>query len=85
MTNHTIFTLQFSIFKSETIQSFGSDICNGLITLNNELEEQINLKNESDQFYIFTKSKSQQNEEKTLTYENTNKLFQGRQKVFNEF
>lgn len=45
--------------KSETIQSFGSDICNGLITLDNEPEEQINLKNESDQFFIFTKSKSQ--------------------------
>ena len=73
--------------KFKQIRSFGREMYNGDIELNDALEEQITLKNEIDNFNQYTKSKSQQNkkEEKLMTYEKVNTLLQGRQKVLNEF
>ena len=44
--------------KSKTILSFGREIYSGILTLNDALEEQINLKDEIDKFKESTKLKT---------------------------
>ena len=47
----------YNFQKFKAIRSFGRDIYNDFITLNDAFEEQINLKNETDHFNENTKPK----------------------------
>ena len=72
--------------KLKIIRSFGREICNGDIELNDAFEEQRKLKNEIDNFNQYTKPKSlKKEEEKVIAYEKENRLLKERQKVFNRF
>ena len=55
-------TYDFKKFK--TIRSFGREIYNGIITLNNAYEEQINLKSEIDKFKESTNQNPQTKKKK---------------------
>ena len=72
----------FQNFK--TIRSFRRDIYSKIFTLNDALEEEINLKDEIDKFKESTKLENQE-KRKELTFENAIKLLNGRQKVLNSF
>ena len=72
----------FQNFK--TIRSFRRDIYSKIFTLNDELEEEINLKDEIDKFKESTKLENQE-KRKELTFENAIRLLNGRQKVLNSF
>ena len=75
----------YDLKKLKTIISFGREIYDGVITLNNGVEELINLKNKIDKFNAYPKPKCwNKKEEKVLTYENANRL-KGRQKIFHIF
>ena len=71
----------FQNFK--TIRSFRRDIYSKIFTLNDALEEEINLKDEIDKFKESTKLENQE-KRKELTFENAIRL-NGRQKVLNSF
>ena len=65
----------YDLKKLKTIISFGREIYDGVITLNDGVEELINLKNEIDKFNAYPKPKYwNKKEEKVLTYENANRL-----------
>ena len=49
--------VKYDFQKFKTIISFGREIYNSVITLNDAFEEQINLKNEIDNFNEYTKLK----------------------------
>ena len=72
----------FQNFK--TIRSFRRDIYSKIFTLNDALEEEINLKDEIDKFKESTKLENQE-KRKELTFENAIRLLNGRQKVLNSF
>ena len=72
----------FQNFK--TIRSFRRDIYSKIFTLNDVLEEEINLKDEIDKFKESTKLENQE-KRKELTFENAIRLLNGRQKVLNSF
>ena len=72
--------------KFKTIRSFGREIYSGIHTLNDALEEQINLKEEIDKFKESTKPKNlDTKEKKALAFENEIRLLKGKQKVLNAF
>ena len=71
------------MFKA--IRSFRREIYS-IITVNDTFEEQINLKNEIDNFNENTKLKKlNKKEKKLLTHENADKVLRGRSKVLNGF
>ena len=72
----------FQNFK--TIRSFRRDTYSKIFTLNDALEEEINLKDEIDKFKESTKLENQE-KRKELTFENAIRLLNGRQKVLNSF
>ena len=62
------------------MRSFGREIYGGVIMLNDAFEEQINPKNQIDNFNEYTKPESPNKREKILTYENPEKFLKGTQK-----
>ena len=65
--------------KLKIIRSFGREICNGDIELNDAFEEQRKLKNEIDNFNQYTKPKSlKKEEEKVIADEKENRLLKER-------
>ena len=62
------------------------EIYGGIITLDDALEKQIKLKDEIDRFKESTRLKVlEKKEQKVLTFNNTIRLFEGKQKVLNSF
>lgn len=62
--------------KFKRIRSFGTEICNGTIKLNDAFEEQINQKYDNNKFKKSAKPKHLEKREKTRTFENINKLLE---------
>ena len=74
------------IFKRLKQQHLLEEIYGGFITLDDALEKQIKLKDEIDRFKESTRLKVlEKKEQKVLTFNNTIRLFEGKQKVLNGF
>ena len=74
------------IFKCLKQQHLVEEIYGGIITLDDALEKQIKLKHEIDRFKESTRLKVlEKKEQKVLTFNNTIRLFEGKQKVLNSF
>ena len=74
----------FQNFK--TLRSFGREIYSDYLTIEDVLEEQIQFKNEIDNFKESLKPKTlDKKREKTLTFENKNRPLGGRQKLLTSF
>ena len=72
------------IFKRLKQQHLLEEIYGGFITLDDALEKQIKLKDEIDRFKESTRLKVlEKKEQKVLTFNNTIRLFEGKQKVLN--
>ena len=61
------------------------EIYSGLITLNDALKKQINLKDEINKFSESPKPINAGKKQKALTFENTKRILKGKQKVVNGF
>ena len=55
---------KYSFRKFKTIRYFGSEVYNGITTLNDAFEEQINLKDDIDKCIESTRPKSRNKEDK---------------------
>ena len=75
-------TYDFQKFKK--IRSFGIEICNDELALEDPLEEQVAIKNEIDKFKESMKQKAlDKQEKKSLTFKNANRFLIRRQNVLN--
>ena len=74
---------QTKIYK--TIKSFGTGIYSGIIIPNDKLEEQINLKVQTDNLRECTQAKNPDEKQETLTFEKAKRLLKERQKFLNGF
>lgn len=78
--------MPYDFEKIKIIQSFEMHIWNGIITLYDLYEEQINLKNEIDKYHDLTKARTKNNKkEETLNYASVNELLKRRLRNVNAF
>lgn len=78
--------MPYDFGKIKIIRSFGRHIWNGIITLYDLYEEQINLKNEIEKYYELTKPRTKNNKkEEGLTYASVSELLKRRLRTFNSF
>ena len=75
---------RYDFQKFKTIRSFGIEICNDELALEDPLEEQVEIKNEIDKFKESMKQKAlDKQEKKSLTFKNANRFLIRRQNVLN--
>ena len=78
--------MPYDFEKIKIIQSFEMHIWNGIITLYDLYEEQINLKNEIDKYHDLTKARTKNNKkEETLNYASVDELLKRRLRNVNAF
>ena len=76
----------YDFHNFKTIRSFAREIYSEVYILNNVFEEQINLKQEIDNFHEYTKPKNlSKYEENVPTFGNAKRLLKGRKKILNGF
>ena len=75
----------YNFQKFETLRYFGREIHNGILALNDALEEQINLKYEIDKSKESAKPKTSDKMKKALNFKNAIRLLEGKQEVSNGF
>ena len=78
--------MPYDFEKIKIIQSFEMHIWNGIITLYDLYEEQINFKNEIDKYHDLIKPRTKNNKkEETLNYASVNELLKRKLRNVNAF